>query len=248
MNRPGVGCLALLIKLLPKGIKLVLAGASLASFAYLLTWKMAVLMMMILAVHEVGHVWAMEDLGMKVKGMYFIPFFGAIAVPDDKFPSRGGEYQVAIMGPVWGMAMAVCFLVIYELTSNPLLAIVAFWTAALNLVNLLPINPMDGGRCIKSVCYSIHSGIGYVATGVSFLILILLSSYINMGLFAYLYVAGVIDLLAEHSSSEPLPDMKVNDAVWCAIAYVGLVLLLWGIMAYTSHVPGAQAALEFFRS
>ncbi|MDO8617275.1 MAG: site-2 protease family protein [Candidatus Uhrbacteria bacterium] len=107
-----------------------------------------------LFVHEMGHVWAMKRSGMKVRTVNFIPFLGAVAVPDDQFPSRRVECFVAIMGPAWGGGMAILTVVLGSLTHSPFLKMSAGWMTIFNLMNLLPVSVLDGGRIWKSVIYS----------------------------------------------------------------------------------------------
>jgi len=93
------GILALFIKLGPKLLTLLakmgkvfkvgkaaLFVASFASYAYMFTWQFAAVLMFSLFVHESGHVWAMKRYGLKVKGIYFLPFIGGAAVTESEFP------------------------------------------------------------------------------------------------------------------------------------------------------------------
>ena len=99
-----VQVLAKLVKGLKVG-KVGLAGASLASYAYMFTWEFAAMIIFMLFVHESGHIWAMKRCGVKTKGIYFLPFVGGVAVADEEFPSRGAEVFIAIMGPIWGFEL-----------------------------------------------------------------------------------------------------------------------------------------------
>lgn len=74
-----VGVLAKLAKGLKVG-KVGLVGISLASYAYMFTWEFAAMIMLMLFVHESGHIWAMKRCGIKTKGIYFLPFVGGVAV------------------------------------------------------------------------------------------------------------------------------------------------------------------------
>ena len=98
-----------------KVVKISMATASVVTYSYLFTWQMALMLMVLLFIHEYGHIWAMKKSNMKVKGMYFIPFLGAAAVPDDNFPDRKAESFVAIMGPIWGLLLSGFVLLVYYL-------------------------------------------------------------------------------------------------------------------------------------
>lgn len=79
------GFWALLVKggtTLLKGVKLlkvVFAAATFASYAYLFTWKFALMVLIAIGFHESGHVWAMKKTGMKTKGFYFLPCGSRVA-------------------------------------------------------------------------------------------------------------------------------------------------------------------------
>ena len=118
--------------------------------------------MLLLIVHESGHVWAMKKSGMKTKGIYFIPLLGGMAVTDEMFPDRKTEAFVAIMGPIWGLALSVMALGLWYLSGWPHFAVAAAWMATVNLFNLLPINPLDGGRILKSITFSVSSYLGII--------------------------------------------------------------------------------------
>lgn len=217
-SRGGVGVWTLIVKLsgkfsraifpllgkLIKGLKVgkvVLAAASMASYAYVFTWKFSLMLMVMLFIHESGHIWAMKRYGMKTKGIYFIPFFGGAAVAEGEFPSRHAEVVIAIMGPIWGFACAIATGCLYVLTKNPTFAAASSWMAMVNLFNLLPINPLDGGRIFKSIAFSIHSKIGLVFLAVGIVASVFLAYHIKIGLFGLLLVIGTFDLIHEFKKS-----------------------------------------------
>jgi Zn-dependent protease len=196
---------------LAKGLKvgkLGLAGASLASYAYMFTWEFAALILFMLFVHESGHIWAMKRCGIKTKGIYFIPFVGGAAVAEEAFPSRGAEVFVAIMGPLWGFVLAFFTGILYSATLNPLFAAAASWMAMVNLFNLLPINPLDGGRIMKSIAYSVSSTTGYVFLALGVIASGFLAAKVGLGLFLFLLVVGVLDLIFEFNRRTEHPAMN----------------------------------------
>lgn len=136
-----------------KGFKVLLVGGSLAGYAFLTTWEFAVALVIALFVHEWGHIIAMRIKGMKVKGMYFIPFVGAIVAGDGdemRLNDRNNAF-VSIMGPLIGGLLALVPLVAYIFWPDPRLAVLASWIAALNLFNLLPLTPLDGGHFLDAL-------------------------------------------------------------------------------------------------
>lgn len=223
------GIFALLFKIGPKLLSLFaklfkclkvgkvgLAAGSMASYAFLFSWEFALMIMFMLFVHESGHIWAMKHEGMKTKGIYFIPFLGAAAVTDEAFPSRKSEVFVAIMGPIWGLVLSAVVAVIYFITQNPLFAAAASWMAMVNLFNLLPVNPLDGGRIVKSVAFSVHSWLGLIFLVLGTLALGAMIIYFKMFLFILLLIVGTIELLLEwrtfRKTSKELGDIvRINN-------------------------------------
>lgn len=238
-----VTVLAKFVKGLKVG-KVGLAGASLASCAYMFTWEFAAMIMLMLFVHESGHIWAMKRRGVKTRGIYFLPFVGGAAVADEEFPSRGAEVFIAIMGPIWGFALALLTGLVYVVTENPLFAAAASWMAMLNLFNLLPINPLDGGRIMKSIAYSVHSRVGLVFLIIGIFASGFLAFKVGLGLFVFLFIIGGLDLVFEYKRRTEHPAMNGATIFGSAIAYASVAGVLWGLMAYMKHIPGAAAARE----
>jgi Zn-dependent protease len=185
-----------LVKALKVG-KAALAGLSFAAYASMFTWKFALLLMGSIAFHELGHIWAMRKCGMKTRGIYFIPLLGAAAVTEDEFPSREVESFVALAGPVWGLSLALVTAGLYFVIHSPVYAAAAGWMAMINLFNLLPINPLDGGRVAKSVFFSIHRRAGQIFGLYGLGACIVLAAKLKMGLFVLLLVVGMFELLAD---------------------------------------------------
>lgn len=172
---------------------------SLGIYAVIFNWKFALMLIGSLFVHEYGHVWAMRREGMPIKGMYFIPFLGAAAVGAGQFPSRPAEVRIALMGPLWGFALAAVTFLAYLATQEPLLAAVAGWMAMVNLFNLLPIMPLDGGRVFRSIAFSFSGWIGVALFVVSCFLALWLSIKLGLSLIILVLALGfaesILDLL-----------------------------------------------------
>lgn len=175
------GLIPVLFKILPKvatvALKLVKtlkpagAVAALGIYSVVFSWKFAFGLVGMILLHECGHVYAMWRCGLKVKGIYFIPFFGGVAMSDGLAPTRLQNAYIAINGPVWGTALAVACLVVYFLSAGnwPTFAGLAAWGALINLFNLLPILPLDGGRILSDLAHSRGSRWGATAVAASLL-------------------------------------------------------------------------------
>lgn len=121
---------------------------SVFAYALLFGWRYAVGFVLLIFVHELGHYVSARRAGLKVGAPTFIPFVGAwIELKDQPMDARV-EAKIALAGPVAGTFGALlCYYVARDSGSMLLLAL-AYSGFMLNLWNLLPINPLDGGRIV----------------------------------------------------------------------------------------------------
>ena len=173
------------------------AVASAAAYSIIFSWKFALAIMVQLFVHEYGHVHAMRRTGMKVRGMYFVPFLGAIAVTDDAFKTRRQQVYVALNGPVWGSLLALLPLGAWLWTGEPAWATIASWWALINLFNLLPIAPLDGGRVMQAFAFSYSSGLGLALSLFGLAGAVALGSLLGFSLIWLVAAVGAMELVAE---------------------------------------------------
>lgn len=90
----------------------LLTGAlTYASFLYLFDWMFAAVLLGLLLIHEAGHALAMRWVGLPVQGIYFIPFFGGMAVAAAPHKSEAERGFVALMGPGFSLLSTGAFLV-----------------------------------------------------------------------------------------------------------------------------------------
>jgi len=136
-------------------IKFVGAGlsalVSVGAYALIWGWQFAVGFVVLLFVHEMGHVLQLRREGIPASAPFFIPFLGAIVamkrMPDD----AAAEARVGLAGPVLGSLGVLAPLALWGLTGNELFQALAFVGFALNLFNLLPVLPLDGGRAMAAL-------------------------------------------------------------------------------------------------
>jgi Zn-dependent protease len=135
------------------GIAILTGAISVAAFAMLLNWQIAVMVIFALFVHELGHLLAYRLMGQPWGRMVFLPFLGAIAMPKLPFDSQGQSVFAALMGPGFSMALVVlCSLHIgFDGNIEKTLLVLGLITVFLNIFNLLPAEPLDGGVALRSV-------------------------------------------------------------------------------------------------
>jgi Zn-dependent protease len=172
---------------LVKSIKLGTVAFAIGAYSLIWSWQFGVALVVMVIVHECGHVFAMWRSGVQVKGIYFIPFFGGVAVGKGVAKTRAAAAYIAINGPIWGMLLAFACLAGFGLTHEPLFAALAAWGAILNLFNLLPIFPLDGGRIVASLVNASPRGVPIVVAS--------LALGIGVAYFAKLELLALIGLI-----------------------------------------------------
>lgn len=139
------------------GHKAVLLAGSALAYSFLWSWRFALVLLAAVLVHELGHAWAMKRTGMKVRGIYFIPFLGAAVISESRFPSRWAQTVVCLAGPTAGLLVPLGFAVAHEIIRDDRLLVVSAWTAFVNLFSLLPAVPLDGGWFMQSLAFSLRN-------------------------------------------------------------------------------------------
>jgi Zn-dependent protease len=143
-----------LVLLLPK-LKILTTSASMlvsvAAYSLIWGWQFAVGFVLLLLVHEMGHVIQLRREGVPASAPLFIPFLGAVVgmkkAPDD----AAMEARVGLAGPILGSLGCLVPLALYQATDNNLFRALAFTGFFLNLINLLPVLPLDGGRAMAAL-------------------------------------------------------------------------------------------------
>ena len=152
---------AVLLALLGKG-KLLLLGLSkgTTAFSMLLSfgaywalwgWKFAGGLVLSIYVHEMGHVAALRRFGIPATAPMFIPGLGAFVRLKQRPATAVEDARVGLAGPWWGLGAALACLGAYAATGAPAWAAIARTGAWINLFNLLPISPLDGGRAFHAL-------------------------------------------------------------------------------------------------
>ncbi|MFN3557998.1 MAG: metalloprotease [Brevundimonas sp.] len=107
-------------------------------------------------VHEVGHMLAMNRLGMGPARIFIVPFFGGAAVGQRPAASEWHGVLVALAGPAFGLLAAAPFFALYGWTGQGIWLQCVVAIAFINLINLLPAPMLDGSRALGPVLAKIH--------------------------------------------------------------------------------------------
>ncbi len=138
-----------------KGAKFLTTSATMlvSVAAYTLIWGLpfAFGFVALLFVHEFGHYIQLRREGVQPGRMIFVPFLGAVVSAKSLGGSALAEARVGLAGPILGSFGALVVAVVGVATDSDMLRALAFTGFFLNLFNLLPIVPLDGGRAMAAM-------------------------------------------------------------------------------------------------
>jgi Zn-dependent protease len=203
---------------------------SIGAYALLWGWQFAVGFVLLLFVHELGHVFEAKRQGLDVSAPMFIPFLGALITLKQLPDNAWNEAKVAIAGPILGSLGAAVVWGIGEALDSDLLIALAFTGFFLNLFNLAPISPLDGGR----IAAAIHPSL-WIAGMVILLALTIIAP--NPILILILVLGGLESWRRWQHRKNPQGEAYYNVAprrrVIAGVAYIGLSVLLAAGMSAT---------------
>ena len=127
------------------------AFVSVAAYALIWGWQFGLGFVLLLFVHELGHVAVAKYQGLPVSAPVFIPFMGALILMKEMPQNAWREAQIALGGPILGALGAAACWGLGEAMDSDLLVALAYVGFFLNLFNLIPVLPLDGGRAIGAV-------------------------------------------------------------------------------------------------
>jgi Zn-dependent protease len=220
-----VGVLAVKFGGLLLKLKVVTTGASMlvsiAAYAWIWGLPFAVGFVLLIFVHELGHVLELRRQGVPASAPLFIPFLGAVIgmkqLPDDAWK----EARVALAGPVLGSLGAAAVWVAAEASGSDLLLALAFVGFFLNLFNLIPVVPLDGGRAAAAL----HPAVWLLGLALMVALLVLYPNPILI----LIVVLGGLELWRrwrEHGLRADYYRLRPKQRLAVAASYLGLVALL----------------------
>jgi Zn-dependent protease len=219
------GGFLLKFKVLTTGLSMIV---SIAAYTVFWGWPFAVGFVALIFFHELGHVIELRRQGVPASAPLFIPFMGAVIgmkqLPEDAWK----EARVALAGPILGsVAAGACWVAGEALGSNLLVAL-AFTGFFLNLFNLVPIVPLDGGRAAAAL----HPAIWFVGLAA----MVGLAVWRPNPLLILIVVIGGLDLWRRwrtRGEEREYYALPVRQRAMVAVVYLGLVVVLGLAMSAT---------------
>jgi Zn-dependent protease len=184
-------------------------------------WFAVALVVMIL-VHEMGHVVEIRRQGMQATAPIFIPFMGAAIFQRSHPTDALKQAQIGIAGPIAGTLGASVAFLFYTTTHSPIFLVAAWFGFFLNLINLIPAGMLDGGWILAPVSrWLLVAGYGLIAIGVFVL-------HAFSVLLLVIALLGLPQLIARFRVAEsPYYTSVPDSAKWAlGLSWLGLVLYL----------------------
>jgi len=226
--------LLVLLKALPAGKFLLTSVSMFAMVAFEAqrsgVWFGVGFVLMIL-VHELGHGYAMKRCGVEAGWPIFIPFFGAMIAMKGAPRDRGSEASIAYGGPLAGTAAALAVAALGLATGQRLFLALAYTGFFLNLFNLTPLSPLDGGRIAQA-----FSRRAWIVGAALLAILFFLTHAPALLLIALLALPRLFSR-ASADERELLP--PAEQRAW-ALRYFGLAAFLGAGSYFSSSLLGAN--------
>ena len=161
-----------LLLLLPK-VKLFATSASMlvsiAAYQLIFGWAFSVGFVLLLLLHELGHVFQLRREGIKASAPLFIPFLGAAIWSKSLGDDAAAEARVGLAGPILGSIATLVPLIIWLATDEEFWQALTYVGFFLNLFNLLPVLPLDGGRAMAALSPAIWLAGFALLAGLAFL-------------------------------------------------------------------------------
>jgi Zn-dependent protease len=195
---------------------------SIGAYAMFWGWQFAVGFVLLIFVHECGHLIAAKRIGLKVGAPVFIPFMGALIALKEAPRNAWIEAQVGIGGPILGtVGAAVCEL-IYLATGNLMFRALAYTGFFLNLFNLAPVGFLDGGRIVTALSPWLW------LIGFAVMVFLTITHFNFIVLLILIFSLPRLFFLFRRKSEEELRYFEVTPAQrWImAVMYFGLIALL----------------------
>ena len=170
-------------------------------------------LVLVLVIHELGHFGFMKLFGYKNVRMLFIPFMGAFVKGSKSEYSQRESFLVVGAGPFPGIILGVLLIFFSENFHEVWMLTLGLMFLFLNLINLLPLDPLDGGQAFKLLVQKNNELFLLVFAFISSLILIGFGWFIGsmlLILFGFFMGIRVRSLQKQYQMHKDIKEEQVN--------------------------------------
>jgi Zn-dependent protease len=201
---------------------------SIGVYATVWGWRFATGFVLLTFVHEMGHVLVAWKKKLPVSAPMFIPFMGAFITLKQHPQDALTEAHIGYGGPALGAVGDTLAVGCYFLTGNPVFLAVASFSMMVNLFNLMPVSPLDGGRIVTAISPRLWL-LGLIGMTIGFF-------YTHSPIMLLVIIFGGIRLWSQWKTlhTDEYFAVAPRTRFTMALLYIGLVLYL-GIGHYYAH-------------
>jgi Zn-dependent protease len=199
------------------------AFVSVAAYAWIWGWMFAVGFVALLLVHEAGHALVLRRQGVKTSPILFVPFLGAFIGMKQMPRDAWREAQVALAGPILGSVGAAACLGV---------AVATFAGFLLNLFNLIPVVPLDGGRALAAL----HPFVWLVGALALVAVTVYFQAWLVLAIVALIGGPELVSRLRRRDAEASYYALPASQRVVAGLAYLVLAGVL-AAAAWFSYLP-----------
>ena len=170
----------------------------------------------LLLVHELGHVFALNKVEGTIRGVYFFPFVGAIVASDKKLKTENEHAYFKYLGPLAGTFGVLITLGLFLFLKDEKFLNLVFAGSILNLINMIPVTLLDG--------YGILRGSIKYVEWIGFLILIIFGFFVFQEYILTLFFLIIFTLFSDSPTKEAT-GFKIYEVVLASIFMLAMVIL-----------------------
>jgi len=211
--------------------------AAILSFWYLFGLVEALLVAVIVVIHELGHALAMRMVGLPVGFVTLVPFIGGMAAPKKNYESSFQHAFVALMGPGFSLLPTLALTGWYVTNDQTWAGHAAFMFAILNGMNLLPLYPLDGGVVLNHLLGAVDSRLGRAGAWAGVMVGVAAAAVLQSLLVGVVFVLAAIMLLrTPRTAALPLRPLHPVDFTAVLIGYLIALALYIACVIFTVEV------------
>ena len=222
-------------------IQILLVILSIIVYTISFNFYISVSLVTAIILHELGHFCAAKKLKLSVQGCYLIPYVGGALILSDDYQSYKQQAIVALAGPISGTILATILYIVYVITGNLHLGSLLYIVSVINICNLLPLSPLDGGQVIYSIISSFSNKMGLWWKSISILVMFFILFKINISISIVtllLFVPNILNnvlTLFNRIENQSLKRMTASEAGIILLSYLSSILILILYIAYLAY-------------
>lgn len=186
-----------------------------AAFLLLFSDQLIIIGFLVIAlvIHELGHFWTMKKFNYRNVRMLFVPLMGAFVNGKKERYSQKESFWVVMAGPFPGIIIGGLLIYLSPMYDSSLMFILGGIFLFLNVMNLLPLDPLDGGQMLKLLLKKRHEFFMLIFAFVSSIVMIGIGWYFQfyiLMIFGFIMGIRVRSMQKNYQMHTELDDEEIN--------------------------------------